>query len=165
MEARDIAAVMEIERQSFPNPWHESTFRGEIQHRPISFPIVVVHSTLNKVIGYIVYWVIGDEAQINNIAVHPEFRRLGIGEHVLKSLSGQLAACGVKTVILEVRPSNTAAQTLYRKLGDDLLVKFNHQWMYDVKARKRLPVKYPDWYLKLLVDYDKVPPAPAGQEH
>jgi len=51
------------------------------------------------------------------------------------------------------------------KLGDDLLVKFDHQWMYDVKARKRLPVKYPEWYLKLLVDYDKVPAAPAGEEH
>ena len=49
------------------------------------------------------------------------------------------------------------------KLGDDLLVKFNHQWMYDVKARKRLPVKYPDWYLKLLVDYDKVPAAPRAR--
>ena len=117
MEVRDIPAVMEIERQSFPNPWHESTFRGEIQHRPISFPTVVVHNTLNRVIGYVVYWVIADEAQINNIAVHPEFRRMGIGEHVLKHLSRQFSSCGVKIVTREVRPSNTAAQTLYRKLG------------------------------------------------
>jgi dipeptidase len=50
-------------------------------------------------------------------------------------------------------------------LGDQLLVKFNHQWIYDVKARKRLPVKYPDWYLKLLTEYNKIPAAPAGERH
>ena len=117
MEVRDLASVMEIEAQSFPNPWHESTFRGEIQHRPISFPLVFVHSTLNQVIGYIVFWVIGEEAQINNIAVHPEFRRLGVGEQVLRQVIGQLRTSGVTMVTLEVRPSNTGAQTLYRKLG------------------------------------------------
>jgi len=44
------------------------------------------------------------------------------------------------------------------KLGDDLLVKYNHLWSYDVKTRKRNPIKFPDWYLKLLVDYNKLVP-------
>ena len=55
MEAGDLRSVLEIEELSFPHPWHESTFRGEIQHRPISFPLVIVHSTLNYVIGYVIY--------------------------------------------------------------------------------------------------------------
>ena len=42
-----------------------------------------------------------------------------------------------------------AVVSAWWKLGDALLVKFNKLWIYDVKARKRLPVKYPDWYLKL----------------
>jgi ribosomal-protein-alanine N-acetyltransferase len=117
METRDIPSVIEIERQSFPNPWHESTFRGEIQHRPISFPMVIVHNTLNKVIGYIIFWVIGEEAQINNIAIHPDFRRMGIGEHVLKHIGDQVKSSGVRLVTLEVRPSNAGALTLYRRLG------------------------------------------------
>jgi len=117
MEAADLPSVMEIEVVSFPNPWHESTFRGEIQHRPISFPLVVEHSAHNRVIGYIVFWVIGEEAQINNIAVHPGFRRLGVGERVLRQVIAQLRSSGVSLVTLEVRPSNTGAQTLYRKLG------------------------------------------------
>ena len=117
MEAADLPSVMEIEVVSFPNPWHESTFRGEIQHRPISFPLVVVHGAHNRVIGYIVFWVIGEEAQINNIAVHPGFRRLGVGERVLRQVIAQLRSSGVSMVTLEVRPSNTGAQTLYRKLG------------------------------------------------
>ncbi|OGD21069.1 MAG: ribosomal-protein-alanine N-acetyltransferase [Candidatus Aminicenantes bacterium RBG_16_63_16] len=117
MEAADLPSVMEIEVVSFPNPWQESTFRGEIQHRPISFPLVVEHSAHNRVIGYIVFWVIGEEAQINNIAVHPDFRRLGVGERVLRQVIAQLRSSGVSMVTLEVRPSNTGAQTLYRKLG------------------------------------------------
>jgi hypothetical protein len=59
MEIMDLRSVLEIEGLSFPHPWHESTFRGEIQHRPISFPLVVVHTTLNRVIGYVIFWLIG----------------------------------------------------------------------------------------------------------
>ena len=44
------------------------------------------------------------------------------------------------------------------KLGDDLLVRFNKLWDYDVKTRKRNALKYPDWWLKLLVEYNKLTP-------
>ncbi len=117
MEERDLASVLEIERLAFPNPWHESTFRGEIQHRPISFPMVVVHETLGRVIGYIIFWVIGEDVQVNNIAVHPEFRRMGIGEKMLRQVIEEVRFRGARLITLEVRPSNAAAMSLYRKLG------------------------------------------------
>lgn len=44
------------------------------------------------------------------------------------------------------------------KLGDDLLVKYNHLWIYDTKARKRLPLKFPDWYLKELIKHNQLVP-------
>jgi dipeptidase len=44
------------------------------------------------------------------------------------------------------------------KLGDDLLVKYNHMWVYDVATRKRGPLKFPDWWLKLLVEYNQLQP-------
>ena len=44
------------------------------------------------------------------------------------------------------------------KLGDNLLVKFNKLWIYDVKTRKRIPLTFPDWYLKLLVETNKLQP-------
>ena len=117
MEEKDLPSVLEIERLSFPNPWHESTFRGEVQHRPISFPIVIVHETLGRVIGYIIYWVIGEDVQVNNIAVHPEFRRMGIGEKMLRQVIEEVRFRGARLITLEVRPSNAAAMSLYRKLG------------------------------------------------
>ncbi len=44
------------------------------------------------------------------------------------------------------------------KLGDDLLVKYNHLWVYDAKTRKRNALTFPDWWLKLLVEYNKLQP-------
>ncbi|MGB7295291.1 MAG: ribosomal protein S18-alanine N-acetyltransferase [Candidatus Aminicenantales bacterium] len=121
METGDLPFVLEIERLSFPNPWHESTFRGEIQHRPISFPLVIVHTTLNRVIGYVIFWLIGEDVQINNIAIHPDFRRMGIGEQVLRQIIERVSFRGARLITLEVRPSNTSALALYKKLGFRLL--------------------------------------------
>jgi len=44
------------------------------------------------------------------------------------------------------------------ELGDQLLVKYNHLWIYEAKTRKRLPLKFPDWYLKELIKYNKLVP-------
>jgi ribosomal-protein-alanine N-acetyltransferase len=121
MVEEDLPSVLEIEGLSFPNPWQESTFRGEIQHRPISFPYVVIHASLNKVIGYIIFWQIGEDVQINNIAVHPEFRRMGIAERVLRQVTEQVRFRGANIITLEVRPSNAAALTLYKKIGFKML--------------------------------------------
>jgi ribosomal-protein-alanine N-acetyltransferase len=121
MEVMDLRSVLEIEGLSFPHPWHESTFRGEIQHRPISFPLVVVHTTLNRVIGYVIFWLIGEDVQINNIAIHPDFRGMGVGEHVMRQVIEQVRFQGASLITLEVRPSNTAALALYRKLGFKLM--------------------------------------------
>lgn len=117
MEEKDLPAVLAIERVSFPNPWHESTFRGEIQNRSISFPCVMLKTGEDKVVGYIIYWKVGDEVQVNNIAVHPDYRRRGLGEALLRHVIKRAKDQGVNFISLEVRRSNLAAQSLYRKLG------------------------------------------------
>jgi ribosomal-protein-alanine N-acetyltransferase len=117
MREADLPEVLSIENSSFPNPWRESTFRGEILNQSISFPMVIVHSLQRKVIGYVIFWKVFEDVQINNIAVHPEFRRLGIGRVVLEYVIDQVRRDGAKFITLEVRPSNTAALTLYKKLG------------------------------------------------
>ena len=44
------------------------------------------------------------------------------------------------------------------KLGDDLLVKYNKLWIYDTKTRRMRRLQYPEWFLRLLVEYDKLIP-------
>lgn len=117
MEERDLPFVLKIEVLSFSHPWQESAFKGEINNRGISFPFVVVHREQGKIIGYIIFWLMGEEAQISNFAIQSDFRRLGVGEQVLIRILAQIRNYGAKSVILEVRPSNFAARRLYGKYG------------------------------------------------
>lgn len=121
MEETDLAAVLEIETLSFPNPWSPMTFIGEMANPPISIPCVIVFVPEDRVIGYIILWHILDEVQISNFAVHPDFRRKGLGESVLFYVLEMLKKEGVERIFLEVRPSNVAARALYEKLGFRLL--------------------------------------------
>jgi ribosomal-protein-alanine N-acetyltransferase len=127
MKEGDLPFVLEIENASFPNPWHEMTFRGEIYNQPISSPFVIVFKPQKKVIGYLVFWRIKQQMQINNIAIHPDFRRMGIAEAVMQQVLSEIRSAGTKFVTLEVRPSNLAARSLYNKLGFAVLgIKENY---------------------------------------
>ena len=117
MTRRDVPEVLGIERRSFPNPWPPSTFEGEIQNIGLSFPIVAVDEETGAIAGYVIYWVIRDEVQINNIAVHPDFRRRRIAEDMLRGILDTLGDQGIQFVSLEVRAGNVAARALYDKLG------------------------------------------------
>lgn len=121
MKETDLAAVRTIESLSFSNPWSETTFRGEIQNTSISFPLVVVRKPEDTVVGYIIFWHIRDDVQVNNIAVHPDFRGKGIGEALMRHVIDKVRANGATFVTLEVRPSNAGAVALYRKLGFEIL--------------------------------------------
>ncbi len=121
MTHEDLSIVLEIECISFPNPWMPSTFEGEIENAPISNPYVIVYKPVNRIIGYVIYWFLNENVQISNISIHPDFRRLGVGEEVMHRIRRQIKKEGAKHVLLEVRPSNTAAQALYNKLGFQIL--------------------------------------------
>jgi ribosomal-protein-alanine N-acetyltransferase len=67
--------------------------------------------------GFTGLWLMAGEAHITNIAVREKHRRQGIGELLLISLIDLAIELGAKLVTLEVRASNTEAQSLYAKYG------------------------------------------------
>jgi len=121
MKDADLPAVRAIETVSFSNPWSETTFRGEIQNTSISYPLVVVRRPGDEVIAYIIFWHIRDDVQVNNIAVHPDCRGLGLGEALMRFAIAKVREAGAAFMTLEVRPSNAPAVQLYRKLGFEVL--------------------------------------------
>ncbi|MBP1660699.1 MAG: RimI3 [Candidatus Aminicenantes bacterium] len=121
MKDADLPAVREIESLSFSNPWSDATFRGEIQNKGISFPMIIVRPQDGRVVGYIMYWQIRDEVQINNVAVHPDFRGKGIGEAAMRLVLKEVREKGATFATLEVRVSNAAAVRLYEKMGFKIL--------------------------------------------
>jgi ribosomal-protein-alanine N-acetyltransferase len=121
MREEDLTEILTIERICFSNPWSQDTFRGEIQNKAISFPLVVIYPGEKKIIGYVIFWQIGDEAQINNVAIHPDYQGKGFGEQTLRYVLERLRENGIHFVSLEVRVSNLPALRLYRKLGFTVL--------------------------------------------
>jgi ribosomal-protein-alanine N-acetyltransferase len=120
MENEDLPSVLAIEGKSFANPWSPSAFMGEIANNDISFPYVIVHQNSEEIIGYIIYWMLDEEAQISNFAIHPAYRGCGIGKKVLKQVLKELQDSGVFYVFLEVRPSNRPARQLYEEMGFEI---------------------------------------------
>jgi len=121
MKEDDLDSVLEIEHLSFPHPWRLSTFIGELDNYPISIPFVILHRPNERLMGYIILWFIHEEVQISNFALHPDFRRLGIGEAVLHEILDKVVKEGAREIFLEVRPSNHIARSLYEKLGFQIL--------------------------------------------
>ncbi len=71
----------------------------------------------SSIIGFAGLWLMVDEAHITTIAMHPDYRRKGLGEFMLVSLIDIAYNIGANWVTLEVRVSNYTAQNLYRKYG------------------------------------------------
>jgi ribosomal-protein-alanine N-acetyltransferase len=121
MREEDLPAVRAIEALSFSNPWSDNTFRGEIQNTSVSFPMVVVRRPGEEVVAYIIYWQIRDDVQVNNVAVHPDCRGLGLGEALMRYAIARVRESGATFMTLEVRQSNAPALTLYNKLGFEVM--------------------------------------------
>ena len=121
MKDEDLSEVRAIEMVAFSNPWSESTFRGEIQNTSLSFPLVVVRKPGDRIVGYVIFWHIREDVQVNNIAVHPDFRGQGIGEALMRHIIDKVRRNGATFITLEVRVSNSPAITLYKKLGFEAL--------------------------------------------
>jgi [ribosomal protein S18]-alanine N-acetyltransferase len=106
---------MAIERASFAHPWQRNLMTAELV-----FPRALCLGAFNSggmLLGYLILWVVVDEAQIQNIAVHPAFCGRGVARALLMDGLEKAAQRGATWASLEVRPSNLAARRLYASLG------------------------------------------------
>ncbi len=120
MRAEDLEAVLRIEARAYSMPWTREMFLQEVRRPDISRILVARVAgagELGAVTGYLCLWVVGDELHINNVAVDPTFRRQGIASRLLEAALEYGGGRGAKRALLEVRPSNVAAQALYRRYG------------------------------------------------
>lgn len=112
MRREDVPRVMEIERECFPTPWHESAYLNELSNRSAYYVVACVDS---QIVGYSGMWIIMDEAHITTLGVARSARGQKIGERLLVALLDESIRRGARRATLEVRQSNIVAQNLYRK--------------------------------------------------
>jgi ribosomal-protein-alanine N-acetyltransferase len=105
-----LREVLEIERLSFPQPWSQALFEREINFPLSNFYVAVIDGRLAAYGGF---WQVLDEGHIVSLAVHPGYRRQGLGKGVLSFLLEKMGALSINRVLLEVRNSNVGARQLY----------------------------------------------------
>ena len=115
MTLDDLPAVHDIERASFSTPWPDDAYRAEIQTNRLATYLVARSG--ETLVGFAGIWLMVDEAHITTFAVHPAWRRQGIGERLLLTLLDVSLARHAREATLEVRLSNVAARRLYEKYG------------------------------------------------
>ncbi len=121
MTRKDLKEVLQIEALSFTEPWSEEMFLAELDGKPFSHSFVVRSETSRRIIGYICFWILGNEFHLLNLAVSPDSRNQGIGDWLLRWALIKGKERGALTAFLEVRPSNLTARRLYERHGFKLL--------------------------------------------
>lgn len=113
MRIEDLPIVLGIEGKNYNFPWSEGIFIDCIQSPNYS---CWVCEELDLVIGFSIVSIVAYEAHIMNICVDPEVQKQGVGSKLLENMI-ELARKKAERIMLEVRPSNKVAISLYEKRG------------------------------------------------
>ena len=111
-----VTEAAQIEKLCFSEPWSEESL-GYMYSSPHAYAVACIDSQSGKLAAYGGLEYVLDEAELTNIATHPDFRRRGCAKAVTDALERFVRLHGVKRIWLDVRISNEPAICLYRKLG------------------------------------------------
>ncbi len=112
----DLDAVLEIEAESFTNPWTREMYRWELQN-PAVCHVYLARTPAGAAVGFCSFWLVFDEIHVNNVAVRPAYRRLGVGGTLMRHVLEAAHGLGARRATLEVRASNADALRFYQRLG------------------------------------------------
>ena len=136
IELKDLAQIMQIEQQIYPNPWSTKVMydciqagyqclKGECSEHPGEISCYAL-----MMIGF-------EESNLLNIGVNPKFQRLSLATQMMKRLLLISRINHAKHMWLEVRESNQAAINLYQKLGFKPIGKRKNYYKYiDANGKK-----------------------------
>lgn len=114
MIRRDMPEVLVIEHGSFEYPWCEEEFLRVLRQRNC---IGMVAELGERIVGYMIYELHRNKIQLLDFAIHPDFRRGGIGRQMITKLVSKLSSQRRNRIGLAVRETNLAAQYFFRVVG------------------------------------------------
>lgn len=113
MTAADLDAVVAIENTIYPHPWTRGNFADSIA---AGYHCWIVECA-GEMAGYTVVMIAAGEGHLLNLSVDAPWQRRGIGREVLGFVAKLARDYGAGKILLEVRPSNSAAIALYASAG------------------------------------------------
>lgn len=114
MTAEHIPELVRLEKMCFSTPWDEKALSDELENHTAHFLTAV--DDIGSVLGYIGSFIVCESCYISDVAVFPQNRRKGVGKALIEELCRLAGELGAESVSLEVRPSNSAAISLYSSM-------------------------------------------------
>lgn len=108
-----IGEIAKLEKICFSEPWSENAIIESFK----SGTVFLVATDSKRVLGYLGIKPVLDEGYITNVAVFPEYRRIGVASALLTALDKLAEEKSLSFVSLEVRESNAPAISLYSSFG------------------------------------------------
>ena len=115
MDIKNLDEVLSIEHSASLTPWSKGMFVEEMKH-PFTHCFIMKKNDGSEplLIGFICFRNIGRESELLNIAVHPDYRNLGVGKKMMQYYIDFSRQRGIRTFYLEVHASNLSAIHLYQ---------------------------------------------------
>lgn len=113
MREQDLEEVMAIEDVIYTHPWTRGNFADSLR---AGYECRVLRLGA-QLLGYFVLMVAAGEAHLLNLSIAAEHQRTGHGTMLLNEAADLARKLGARSLFLEVRPSNRAAQGLYTRFG------------------------------------------------
>ena len=113
MTLGDVERVMKVEHQVYEFPWTEKIFSDCIR---VGYYCWLALQRQN-IVGHAVISVSAGESHMLNLSIAREYQRRGFGKVFIEFLIQQAQEKQAQTMLLEVRPSNTAAINCYNSAG------------------------------------------------
>ena len=109
----DVPAIMQVETLAYEFPWSAGIFNDCLRSGYQGWLL----QSGGQLGGYAMLAYGVDEAHLLNICIAPDWQGRGLGRHLMRHILASARQQGVASVLLEVRPSNPHALSLYQSLG------------------------------------------------
>ncbi len=118
MTAEDVERVLEIAASSPQAPhWQPAAYLTALDAEAAPRRIALVAEREDELAGFAVASMVGEQAELESIAVAAKARRQGVARALLGVLAVELRRLGAEELLLEVRASNQPALELYAGCG------------------------------------------------
>ncbi|SNT69049.1 ribosomal protein S18-alanine N-acetyltransferase [Psychrobacter sp. LV10R520-6] len=114
---KNIQAVADIEAVvQMQDAWTYQALTDLLAQNSMKL-MTATHPINEDILGYCLYQVVFEQAEILRIGTHPKHQRQGIASQLFAVLNKEMEANRVESLLLEVRADNAPAIALYEQQG------------------------------------------------
>ena len=114
MQQGDLEQVQAIENIVYPHPWTRGNFLDSLAS---GYDAWVAREENFRLAGYFLAMRVVDEMHLLNISIRTDLQGRGFGCMLLDRVAALARANGMTSILLEVRPSNLRALSVYERYG------------------------------------------------